>query len=312
MTNGSWWVLLLGFLLTTTGGLQTKKPAEDGKGMEKIGKIELFEDANPLLKAFAREPNKAACKDCCPRPKATVTVTETGHITVTCTHTRSSDRTQLTTVRFTSTVTSLNRKTEKVNFINTTTVVVSRQVTVFETTEAARYRIFTKTQTVFTSFAIATVVKTTRVPSTRRISTLVFTTTTSTVFTTVTSQSIIFSTSISTFVVDAVTLVITTVPFDLTSTFTSTRVDLVGTTLPNSPVSFIRTITTTTASFLTTSFFLGTATNDQRTSTALVILDPTVTTTFRITTNTANVVEYTTGATTLTFSELYPLPLITE
>lgn len=311
MTVGSWWAVLLGLILSTTGGLQKILPAEDVQGLEKNGGMELLVDAHPLLKAYAIEPNKSACKDCCPRPKATVTVTETGHMTVTCTHTRSSDRTQLTTVRFTSTITSLATKTEKVNFINTTTIVVSRQVTYFSTTEAARYRVFTKTQTVFTSFAIATVIRTTRVPSTRLVSTLVFTTTTSTVFTTLTSQSVVTSTSLSTISINAVTLIITTVLFDITSTVTSTTVELGATTLPNSPISIIRSVTSSTSTLILTSFYLGTETIDNQDVTDYVFTIAVATSFVPVTTNTANVVDYTSGLTTLTFSQLYPITVVT-
>lgn len=269
-----------------------------------------FYPDGPELKAFARTPDKAACRDCCPRAKATVTVTETGYTTITCTHTHSSDRIQTTTVRFTSTASVLATSTERVNFINTTTVVVSTQVTFFETTELAKYRIFTKTQTIFTSFAIATAFRTTRSASTRTLRTLSLTTLTGTVFTTLSTQFLETVTLTSDVTVEVVSLTLLTVTRPFTTTSTVTAVSFVATTLPNSTQYFTNSITLVldTITIVTNVLVLNTV--DDREPTAQDIITPKATVTTFLTTNTGNVVQYASATTVLTFSELYPLTFI--
>lgn len=273
------------------------------------GGVTLLPDG-PELKAYARTPDKAACRDCCPRPKATVTVTETGYTTVTCTHTHSSDRIQTTTVRFTSTASVLVTSTERVNFINTTTVIVSSQVTFFETTELAKYRIFTKTQTVFTSFAIATATRTTRSASTRTLRTLSLTTLLTTTFTSVSTQFIETTTLTSDVTVEVVSLDLVTVERQLTITSTVTAVSFIPTTLPNSVQYFTESFTLNTRTF--TEFFTELVTNtvDEREPTEYDVVTPRRTLTQFVTTNTGNVVIYDSATTVLTFSELYPLTFI--
>lgn len=271
----------------------------------------LLPDTNPLIRAYAKNPDVSACENCCPRPKATRTVTETGHITVTCTHSFSSDRIQSTTVRFTSTEELLRTITQTVNFVDTTTVISSTQVTTFETTEQARYRIFTKTETVFTDFAIATIIRTTRSLSTRTVSTLVFTTTTSTIFATVSSQSIFTTTSTSTLNVPVVSLVITTQGAGaVTSTVTSTFIELTDLLLPDQSVTFTESFTITTSTLLESSFVLGTATVDNRNPTAVINVTVTNTLTGTVILNTNNFVDFTSAVSTRVYSKLYPIEII--
>ncbi len=255
--------------------------------------------------------DKAACKDCCPRPKATVTVTETGYLTVTCTHTRSSDRTEFTTVRFTRTVESVLTQTEQVNFVKTTTVVTSRQITTFATKTAVSFRYFTTTQTVFTSFGIATVTRTTRTLTTRFISTLVFTTTTRTDIFTVTVQTVETSVSSSTLSIGLVDLQITTITEVITETGTLTVPIFDRRTLQNSPTTFFST-SAATATILGFPIFVllqSFVTEDDLVSS---IATRWGTRTFfdTVSINTALVGYFTVATSTKTYSRLYPYPTV--
>lgn len=292
--------LLLGAL--RAAGKQPTKTSQAAGLAQQIGQ--------PALKAYALPVNKSACKECCPRPKATVTVTETGYSTVTCTHTISSDRTQTTTVRFTNTVRSVRTQTSRVNFTNTSTIVSSRQITTFRTTNTVQFRVFTSTITVLTSFTIVTMQSTVLVPTTRTSSTLVFTTTTTTLFTTFTEEVVSTQTLTSSLFASVVVLEVTTVDTLLTVTATDTQLSFGIATLPETTWSSIRTSSATYFSFTTILVLVGTAFSFLPTPTFFDGTEASLTSTNILVATTATVADFTIETTTLTFSYLTPIQVI--
>lgn len=248
------------------------------------------------------------CKDCCPRPKATVTITETYFSTEICTHTRSFTRTQLTTVRFTDTVSSVVTRTNKINFTNTTTVVGSRQVTSYHTIFAIKQNTFTVTTTIFTSFQLATVISTTRLPSTRTVSTLVIGETTTTERTTLTLQTIITEVTTSTTTFDLTTNVVVTINSAEPSTVSEAILSGIVTVLQDTPYTIASTWSST-QSYLFTNFFLDNLKTGSYTSTLYTLTrseTPFVTRTFTRSIYTNDIASIFSVTTTITFSKLYP------
>lgn len=261
---------------------------------------------------YAIPANSKACKNCCPRPKATVTVTSTAYETEVCTHTISRDRTQFTTVRFTNTISTIVTRTNKINFINTTTIIGSRQVTTFHTILAVSYKYFTLTSTVFTSWALATAQFTTRVPTTRTTSRLVIQTLTVpnqsvlTIQTLVTVPTTLFQTLGGTIVTAEI----------VTSTVTSTSLipDFVPswTQYQDSPVS-ITSFNFYTESSLLTNIWLNPTSIGLWISEVIegeIFAETTVLTTFTATEFTGTIVVPATSVGTITFSRIYPPPPI--
>jgi hypothetical protein len=289
-------------LIATGTGKPSPTKTTTTKGVEKClgDRCEPEEDV-------AIPPDNKACKDCCPRPKATVTVTSTAYTTEVCTHTISRDRTQFTTVRFTNTFSTITTRTKSINFINTTTIIGSRQVTTFHTVLAIKYNYFTIFTTIFTSWQLATAVFTTRIPTTRTTSIQIRVTITGVDVSAITLQVLTTVPSTVQTFVGGTSIIASNQILTITSTEIAPIFDYGMTVWQDSPYSIVS-IDSETYSSLDTSFLLDNTVGvwySYNTVTQFPTVIP-LTNTVSITTYTGTVVWAHTSLGTLTFSKLYP------
>lgn len=306
-------LIFLSVLAHICGGLQERLVAT-GTGKPSPTKTTIggtekcFGSGCPAEESYAIPPDNKACKDCCPRPKVTVTVTSTAYTTEVCTHTISRDRTQFTTVRFTNTLSTITTRTKAINFINTTTIIGSRQVTTFHTVLDIKYNYFTIFSTVFTSWQLATAVFTTRIPTTRTTSIQVRATVTGVDVSAITIQEIVtVPSTIQTFI-GGTTIVASNSEVTLTTTEIVPDFEYGITVWQNSPLSAIS-IRSNTFSSLSTQFVLVNSIGLWYSflTTAFSNGPLEITTTRTATEFTGTIVNAFTSLGTITFSRIYPL-----